>query len=94
MRGDTERDPQKAPCSDHIQQFYERPERNGDEEPDEMTAILGPETADEKMEVTDFGERIAKRAGICLWSMMKPTTRMTKKASGTTLFARCTRKLH
>ncbi len=47
----------------NIQQFYERSERNGDEEPDELTAILGPKPPTKKIEITDFGERIAKRAG-------------------------------
>jgi type III restriction enzyme len=64
MRGDTERAPAEgALFLTNIQQFYERPDRSGDEEPDEMTAILGPKPPTKKMEVTDFGERIAKRAG-------------------------------
>src|SRR5438270_12775288 len=64
MRGDTERAPAEgALFLTNIQQFYERPERGGDEEPDEMTGILGPKPPTKKMEVTDFGERIAKRAG-------------------------------
>ncbi len=64
MRGDTERAPAEgALFLTNIQQFYERPERNGDEEPDAMTAVLGPRPPTKKMEVTDFGERIAKRAG-------------------------------
>ncbi|HKV92005.1 MAG TPA: DEAD/DEAH box helicase family protein [Candidatus Angelobacter sp.] len=64
MRGDSERAPAEgALFLTNIQQFYERPERNGDEEPDAMTAILGPKPPTKKIEVTDFGERIAKRAG-------------------------------
>jgi type III restriction enzyme len=64
MRGDTERAAAEgALFLTNIQQFYERTERNGDDEPDEMTAILGPKPPTKKMEVTDFGERIAKRAG-------------------------------
>jgi type III restriction enzyme len=64
MRGDTERAAAEgALFLTNIQQFYERTERNGDDEPDEMTAILGPRPPTKKMEVTDFGERIAKRAG-------------------------------
>src|SRR4029077_8470127 len=64
MRGDSERAPAEgALFLTNIQQFYERPERNGDEEPDAMTAVLGPRPPTKKIEVTDFGERIAKRAG-------------------------------
>ncbi len=64
MRGDSERaDAEGALFLTNIQQFYERAERNGNEEPDEMTAILGPRPPTKKIEVTDFGERIAKRAG-------------------------------
>ena len=64
MRGDSERaSAEGALFLTNIQQFYERPERNGDAEPDEMTAILGPKPPTKKIEVTDFGERIAKRAG-------------------------------
>ena len=64
MRGDAERAPAEgALFLTNIQQFYERPERNGDEEPDDMTEVLGPKPPTKKIEVTDFGERIAKRAG-------------------------------
>ncbi|HEY2497872.1 MAG TPA: DEAD/DEAH box helicase family protein [Candidatus Angelobacter sp.] len=64
MRGDSERaSAEGALFLTNIQQFYERPERGGDEEPDEMTAILGPKPPTKKIEVTDFIERIAKRAG-------------------------------
>jgi type III restriction enzyme len=64
MRGDTERAPAEGTLFlTNIQQFYERPERNGDEEPDAMTGVLGPRPPTKKMEVTDFGERIAKRTG-------------------------------
>jgi type III restriction enzyme len=47
----------------NIQQFYERPDRGKDEEPDVMTAILGPKPPAQKMEQVDFAERIARRAG-------------------------------
>ncbi len=47
----------------NIQQFYERPDRTNDDEPDVMTAILGPKPPTKKLELTDFGERIALRAG-------------------------------
>jgi type III restriction enzyme len=64
MRGDSERAPMEgALFLTNIQQFYERPEGNGDEEPDAMTAVLGPKPPTNKIEITDFGERIAKRAG-------------------------------
>lgn len=64
MRGDAERAPAEgALFLTNIQQFYERPERNADEEPDAMTAVLGPKPPTQKLEITDFGERIAKRAG-------------------------------
>ncbi|MBM3475641.1 MAG: hypothetical protein FJX75_20445 [Armatimonadetes bacterium] len=47
----------------NIQQFYERPDRSADDEPDEMTAVLGPPPPARKLELTDFAERIALRAG-------------------------------
>ncbi len=46
----------------NIQQFYERPDRD-DDEPDAMTAMLGPKPPRKKMEGADFAERIARRAG-------------------------------
>jgi type III restriction enzyme len=49
----------------NIQQFYERPDRE-DDEPDAMTAVLGPKPQARKQEQTDFAERIAKRAGLLL----------------------------
>ncbi len=50
----------------NIQQFYERPDRTKDDEPDAMTAVLGPKPPAQKQEQTDFAERIAKRAGLLL----------------------------
>jgi type III restriction enzyme len=47
----------------NIQQFYERPDRSNGDEPDEITAVLGPKPPTRKLELTDFGERIALRAG-------------------------------
>lgn len=47
----------------NIQQFYERPERSNEEEPEPMTALLGPKPPTQKLELTDFGDRIALRAG-------------------------------
>jgi type III restriction enzyme len=64
MRGDAEKAPAEGMLFlTNIQQFYERPERNGDDEPEPMTAILGPKPPTKKMELTDFGDRIAERAG-------------------------------
>jgi type III restriction enzyme len=47
----------------NIQQFYERPDRTQEEEPDVMTAVLGPKPPAQKIERVDFAERIARRAG-------------------------------
>jgi len=47
----------------NIQQFYERPDRSNDDEPDAMTAVLGSKPPTKKLELTDFGDRIALRAG-------------------------------
>ena len=46
----------------NIQQFYERPERE-DDEPDVMTEMLGSRPPTKKLELTDFGDRIALRDG-------------------------------
>jgi len=47
----------------NIQQFYERADRSNDDEPDIMTEMLGSKPPTKKLELTDFGERIAMRAG-------------------------------
>ena len=47
----------------NIQQFYERPDRSNDDEPDTMTAVLGSKPPTKKLDLTDFEERIALRAG-------------------------------
>jgi len=47
----------------NIQQFYERPVRSEDDEPEAMTEVLGPAPPTKKLELADFGERIAMRAG-------------------------------
>src|SRR5229473_4785634 len=66
MRGDGERAHSEGVLFlTNIQQFYERPDR-ADDEPDAMTAILGPKPPAQKQERTDFAERIAKRAGLLL----------------------------
>jgi type III restriction enzyme len=47
----------------NIQQFYERADRNTEQEPEAMTAVLGSKPPTQKLELTDFGERIGLRAG-------------------------------
>jgi type III restriction enzyme len=47
----------------NIQQFYERPDHSQEEEPEEMRVMLGPKPPTQKLELTDFGDRIALRAG-------------------------------
>ncbi|HEY4491295.1 MAG TPA: DEAD/DEAH box helicase family protein, partial [Acidobacteriota bacterium] len=47
----------------NIQQFYERPDRSGDEEPEPMTGVLGSKPPTQKLQLSDFGDRIALRAG-------------------------------
>src|SRR3989441_1269000 len=47
----------------NIQQFYERPDSSSEDEPDEMTAVLGSKPPSKKLELSNFGERIALRAG-------------------------------
>lgn len=64
MRGEAEKaHAEGALFLTNIQQFYERPDRSSGDEPDEMTAVLGPKPPTKKLELTDFGERIALRAG-------------------------------
>jgi type III restriction enzyme len=47
----------------NIQQFYERPDRTNEDEPDAMTAVLGSKPPAKKLELTDFGDLIGLRAG-------------------------------
>jgi type III restriction enzyme len=47
----------------NIQQFYERDDRSNDDEPEIMTEMLGSKPPTKKLELTDFGDRIAMRAG-------------------------------
>ncbi len=47
----------------NIQQFYERPSRGNDDEPNELTDVLGHKPPTRKLEITDFDERIGKRSG-------------------------------
>src|SRR6266852_8258513 len=64
IRGDTEKAHSEGTLFlTNIQQFYERPDRSNDDEPDIMTKMLGSKPPTKKLEMTDFGERIAMRAG-------------------------------
>ena len=67
MRGDNERAyTHGALYLTNIQQFYERSSRSDEEEPDIMTAMLGSRPPNEKIESSDFEERIAKRDGFVM----------------------------
>jgi type III restriction enzyme len=64
MRGDTERSPSEgALYLTNIQQFYERTNRNADEETNIMTDMLGSKPPANKSDIIDFDERIVKREG-------------------------------
>jgi len=64
MRGDADRAPAEGMLFlTNVQQFYERAERNGDAEPDAMTAVLGQKPPTKKLDLADFDDRIALRAG-------------------------------
>ena len=64
MRGEAEKAHSEGTLFlSNIQQFYERPDRSNDDEPDIMTEMLGSKPPTKKLELTDFGERIAMRAG-------------------------------
>jgi type III restriction enzyme len=67
MRGDTERTHSNgALYLTNIQQFYERPNKKEDEETDPMRAMLGAPPPNNKVEISDFEERIAKREGLAI----------------------------
>ena len=62
MRGDAERAQSLgALYLSNIQQFYERADRNNDDEPDVMTAVLGSKPPAQKLEIEDFDKRILAR---------------------------------
>lgn len=64
MRGEAEKAPAEGMLFlTNIQQFYDRADRNGDAEPDVMTAMLGQKPPTKKLDLTDFDDRIALRAG-------------------------------
>lgn len=63
MRGESERASSiGALYLTNVQQFYER-NGNGNDEPDEMTAVLGPKPPTDKQVIEDFDKRIAQRGG-------------------------------
>jgi type III restriction enzyme len=67
LRGDAERaSSQGALYLTNIQQFYERPDRGEDDEPDVMTDVLGPRPPAQKMEIEDFDQRIIARGAPCV----------------------------
>lgn len=67
MRGDSERaHSEGALFLTNIQQFYERPTRGSSDEPEVITAMLGSKPQTQKLEITDFDDRIAKRDGLLL----------------------------
>lgn len=64
MRGDADKAPAEGMLFlTNIQQFYDRPDRNGETEPEAMTAVLGQKPPTKKLDLTDFDDRIALRAG-------------------------------
>lgn len=64
MRGEAEKAPAEGMLFlTNIQQFYERADRSAEQEPEQMTAVLGSKPPTQKLELTDFGDRIALRAG-------------------------------
>jgi type III restriction enzyme len=66
MRGESERaSSEGALYLTNIQQFYVRPEADKDDEPDEMTQVLGPNWR-ALSQAPDFASRIAARGERCL----------------------------
>ncbi|HET9402292.1 MAG TPA: DEAD/DEAH box helicase family protein [Candidatus Acidoferrales bacterium] len=64
MRGDAEKAHAEGTLFlTNIHQFYERPDRSGENEPAAITDVLGPKPPAKKLELKDFGDRIALRAG-------------------------------
>ena len=67
MRGDSERvSSTGALYLTNIQQFYERNKNYTSDEPEEITDVLTKKPQPQKLEITDFSERIAKRDGFLL----------------------------
>jgi len=64
IRGEGEKAPAEGTLFlTNIQQFYERADRDAEQEPEPMTAVLGPKPPTQKLELAEFGDRIALRAG-------------------------------
>src|SRR5260370_1448313 len=64
MRGDAEKAHAEGTLFlTNIQQFYERPDRSEDDEPDAMTAVLGAKPPTKKLEISNFVHRIRLRPG-------------------------------
>src|SRR5438270_4014903 len=60
MRGEAEKAPAEGMLFlTNIQQFYERADRNGEAEPEPMTAVLGQKPPTKKLDLTEFDDRIA-----------------------------------
>jgi hypothetical protein len=58
MRGEAEKAPAEGMLFlTNIQQFYERADRNAEQEPEQMTAVLGSKPPTQKLELADFGDR-------------------------------------
>lgn len=67
VRGDAERaSSQGALYLTNIQQLYDRTENGAGDEPEPMSAMLGPRPQANTVEIEDFGQRVAKRGGPCL----------------------------
>jgi len=67
MRGDSERTgSQGAVYLSNIQQFYERPDVQNNNEPEEITAMIGAKPQPRNLEISDFNERISQREGLVL----------------------------
>jgi type III restriction enzyme len=65
MRGDSERANSEGQLYlSNIQQFYDRPTRTNNSEPEEITALLGEKPQTQTFEVSDFDTRIAQRSGL------------------------------
>ena len=65
MRGESERAHSEGVLFlTNIQQFHDRSDRTKDDEPDAMTAVLGPKPPVDKLEQSDFAERIARRRSL------------------------------
>jgi type III restriction enzyme len=76
----------------NVQQFYER-QNSGDDEPEELRAVLGPKPPAQTSMIQDFDKRIVDRGGWLPFSTTRRTTPTMKKANGTRSFVACTRVL-